>query len=261
MVVRKHLERLSLPDGYSAKCVDAVWCLFDPHGTPLLSSADATAVEIDAWRDVWRRRHEDFVNECAMSRAGAGLPDICGRRDAPDAPRNVAERHATAEKRPERTGRIRRQVFTAAAAGAAAGLVIGLAGVEKIHEGATPLATPNQQAGVAAVTVPKPLGSISDKAVDREAPNARTALRSRRVTRPRSKTQYAVSVGNYANAATADRMKHLVRSKGYIVDVVPRGAVSQVATPPYRTRAQAERVARALEEIRLPAHLVARRVM
>src|SRR5690349_8599617 len=76
MVVRKHLEHLSLPDGYSAKCVDAVWCLFDPYGKPLLSSADATAVEIDAWRDVWRRRHEDFVNECAMSRAGAGLPDI-----------------------------------------------------------------------------------------------------------------------------------------------------------------------------------------
>lgn len=259
MVVRKHVEHLSLPDGYSAKRVEAVWCLFDPHGRPLLSSADATAVEIDAWRDVWRQRHEDFINECAAD--GAGLPDVCGRRDPPGAPHDAAGKHTALETRPDRTRRIRRQVFAAAAAGAAAALVIGLAGVEKIHEGAMPLATPNQQAGVAAVTVPKPLGSVSDKTVNREAPNARTALRSRRVTRPRSRTQYAVSVGSYANAATADRMKHLVRSKGYIVDVVPHGAVSQVATPPYQTRAQAERVARALEEIRLPAQLVARRVM
>lgn len=73
--------------------------------------------------------------------------------------------------------------------------------------------------------------------------------------------RYAVSVGAFRNPAAADWMKHLVRSKGYIVDIVRHGAVSQVVTPSFRTRTEAERVARGFEEIQLPAHLVAWRAM
>lgn len=67
---------------------------------------------------------------------------------------------------------------------------------------------------------------------------------------------YAISVGDFASTATAHRIMHLIRSKGYIVDVAQRGPVSQVVTPPYRTRRQAEYVVHALARLGLPAKLV-----
>jgi SPOR domain len=77
---------------------------------------------------------------------------------------------------------------------------------------------------------------------------ARTPVR--RVT-----AAFAVTVGTFASAEHADRIKHLVQSKGYIVRVVSDGRTSQVVTPPYATREQAERVARALAAAGLPAEL------
>jgi hypothetical protein len=71
---------------------------------------------------------------------------------------------------------------------------------------------------------------------------------------------YVISVGDFANPIMADRLMHLIRSKGYIVDVARRGPVSQVVTPPYRTRRQAEYVVDALGRLGLPAKLVARRL-
>lgn len=59
--------------------------------------------------------------------------------------------------------------------------------------------------------------------------------------------------------AAADRVMHAVRSKGYVVDVVARGGAAQVATPAYRTREQAERVARGLHAIGMPAQVITMR--
>jgi hypothetical protein len=263
-------KRLVLPYGYSAKSIDAGWCLVDPDGVSLMCSTDATAVEIHAWRDTWRRRHKDFTNELAVFRSGARLPDIGGRYEPPSLSQ-AAERQPEPKGRAGRIKLARWQVLATTAAGAAAGLVIGLAGLALMEESPEPLPLSNQRAASVSATVPKPLRSVLEHAggpasvrtlgARVPATKARTALRSRRVARPRPKVHYAVSVGIYVNPATADRMKHLVRSKGYIVDVVPHGVVSQVMTRPYRTRAQAERVARGLEEIRLPAQLITRRAM
>jgi len=66
---------------------------------------------------------------------------------------------------------------------------------------------------------------------------------------------YAVSFGEFVNRTTADTMMHLIRSKGYIVYVARVGEDFRVVTRPYRTRAQAERLANALQEIGLPAQL------
>src|SRR5215469_5233899 len=80
MVVRRHLL---LPEGYAAKQAGAFWCLTDPHGAELLRSADASEVEVQAWRHLWRKRHEDFNDELAAFRSGALLPDLAGRHESP----------------------------------------------------------------------------------------------------------------------------------------------------------------------------------
>ncbi len=75
-----------------------------------------------------------------------------------------------------------------------------------------------------------------------------------------SVTAYVISVGEFASPTMADRMMHLIRSKGYIVDVVRRGRISAVVTRPYQTRRQAEYMVHGLEAVRLPATLMARQL-
>jgi hypothetical protein len=144
---------------------------------------------------------------------------------------------------------------TAAAAAAAALLVVGLLSMGRTPQTPTPLPLPNRQAARVTAAVP---GGIARRIVGSAvASYAPAAAPLRPAHRPRSGAAYAVSVGTFASFITAERMKHLVMRKGYVVVVVPHGAVSQVMTPPYRTRAQAERVMRGLEGSGLPAHLAA----
>ena len=91
----------------------------------------------------------------------------------------------------------------------------------------------------------------------KEIEDTRLRLASAR-TRWRSVAGYVVSVGEFASPTIADRMMHFIRSKGYTVDVVRRGPLSVVVTPPYRTRKQAEYMLHGLEALRLPTILVAR---
>jgi SPOR domain len=72
---------------------------------------------------------------------------------------------------------------------------------------------------------------------------------------PPIRAAYAVTIGTYANQANANQVKHFAQRKGYIVRVVPRGALTEVVTPPYASKAQAERVVRGFAAIGLPAHL------
>jgi cell division septation protein DedD len=93
-------------------------------------------------------------------------------------------------------------------------------------------------------------------AVALRAASQRIAVRA--AARPASrltKAAYAVTVGTFVSAERADRVKHLVQSKGYIVHVVAIGAFSQVVTPPYRNRTHAEQIARGLVAAGLPAQL------
>jgi len=76
-----------------------------------------------------------------------------------------------------------------------------------------------------------------------------------RALRPR-KAAYVVVVGTFKSANTADEVKRLVQSKGYVVHVVLQGRVSKVMTAPMRTRTQAEAVARGLEAVGLHPQLM-----
>jgi cell division septation protein DedD/GAF domain-containing protein len=73
---------------------------------------------------------------------------------------------------------------------------------------------------------------------------------------PPRKAAYVVVVGTFESATTAEEVKHLVQSKGYVVHVVLQGTVSKVMTAPMRTRAQAESVARGLEAVGLHPQLL-----
>jgi GAF domain len=76
-----------------------------------------------------------------------------------------------------------------------------------------------------------------------------------RALRPRKAT-YVVVVGTFESANTADGVKRLVQSEGYVVHVVRQGRVSRVMTAPMRTRRQAEGVARGLEAVGLHPQVV-----
>jgi cell division septation protein DedD len=87
-----------------------------------------------------------------------------------------------------------------------------------------------------------------------------TLQRSARAPRPAAPASgrpasagYAVGFGEFASHAAAEITMHFVRGKGYLVYVTRTGDAFQVATRPYRTRAQAERLASALQAIGLPA--------
>lgn len=251
MVVRR---RLRLPEGYSAKQVDTIWHLADPRGAPLFDYPDATTVEVFAWRHVWQKRHEAFYDEPAAFRAGAPPTDASAHDRPLGIPRDTPEAPPNPRRRPRRSKPISRRVVAAAAAGAVVGLVVGLGTVGLLRRPFVPFSVPDERS-VSIFAHPKPPGTGPEGAGLPEM------VQTAKVRHRASEARYAVSVGSYRNQAVADRMKHLVRSKGYIVDVVRRGAVSQVVTPSFRTRAQAEGVARGFEQLQLPAHLVAWRAM
>jgi len=70
------------------------------------------------------------------------------------------------------------------------------------------------------------------------------------------KSAYVVVVGTFESTNTAEEVKRLVQSKGYVVHVVLQGRVSKVMTTSMRTRTQAEGVARGLEAVGLQPQLM-----
>ena len=242
MAVRKHL---SLPDGYAAKRTDA-WYLFDPQGVRIAGPVDRAAVEEQAWRDAWRRIDQELNDELAALRAGTRSLE-----DLPRVRQYLRMVDAVERRRAEPAGRSRllsRGMPVMVAAAAAAAFIIGFIG----HETAP---------------VPKPAGHVTPvvavlpKTPTSPPPAAAVPTTAPRAPAPRSKvTAFAVRIGTFTNATVATNVMHLVRSKGYLVNVVPQGGVSQVVTHPYRTRLLAEGVARGLEDIGLSAHLTAWRL-
>ncbi|HLW48527.1 MAG TPA: hypothetical protein VKW09_12245 [bacterium] len=145
------------------------------------------------------------------------------------------------------------------AAATAAALVTGLMASGEVRPSHGPL--------LRAERGPAQISSFPSTAAVHRVPAAPVVMRPRAAQsvprharhrmRAARRPAYAVSIGTFATTARADRVMHLVRSKGYIAVVVPRGAASQVTTRPYRTRAQAERIVRGLEAAGLHASLTA----
>src|SRR5215472_16645730 len=93
-------RNLWLPRGYSALELDGLWHLFDSRAALLLSSPDATEVEIHAWRDLWRKRHEEFAEElAALYRAGRPMPAFFGQSNTCSASGTAAKAQLDRQKR------------------------------------------------------------------------------------------------------------------------------------------------------------------
>lgn len=269
---RKSIElrqNRALPDGYRIRQIDGLWYLFDDRNVMVAGPGDRATVEERAWRDVWRQIDSEIDDDIAALREGS---------------RSVHEMHRlhqylrmwddVAKVRPESAEgssaplpTVRRLVGTtalaAAALAAAAAVVIVATSIARGPAGLNLLRYTQQFAGQAAGTFPKvavlSLSAPTVEAVPRVAPAPRVAPVPSivRTAQSPAAATYAVRVGNFASATSAEHMMHLVRQKGYIVDVVSRGRESQVVTHPYRTRTQATYVVHGLEEIGLSAELIA----
>jgi GAF domain/SPOR domain len=107
-----------------------------------------------------------------------------------------------------------------------------------------PVPTPHH--AIAAGVVPSVAKAAVPRTTSRAVAKAGVPPTTSRALPPQKAT-YVVVVGTFESANTAEKVKRLVQSKGYVVHVVRQGKVSKVMTAPMRTRTQAEGVARGLK--------------
>lgn len=251
----------SLPEGYSAREVEGRVYLFDPQGIPLHGPTDSSLIEGYAWRHAWRVIERELNKELTDFHAGVRplhslrrLRQYVRMLDAValgEMPREV-------EERPVRRRLVVWGTLAASAAAVAAVLLITPVRTPRVPERTPHPAVSSQPATVEHPAPALPAEHTASGNV-RVAPTGRAVEISRGVVRAartgQHLTKYAVSFGAFVNRTTADSMMHFIRSKGYIVYVARIGEDFRVVTRPYRSRAQAERLANALQEIGLPAQL------
>jgi cell division septation protein DedD len=260
---------LALPDGYRVTEVKGRPYLFDPRGILLPGPKDPALIEAYAWRHAWRQVDRELNEELVELHAGArslhSSPRLRQYMRMLDAMGQVGRE---VEERPVPWRLVGWGVLAASAAAAAAVLLIAplrttLVPVSRPHPDAS-----TQRARVIAFKHAEPASPAGPRTSGHETtvPSAgsvevpRGTVRASRPGFPRfALGNYAISFGTFVNRTTADAMMHFVRSKGYIVYVARIGEEFRVVTRPYRTRAQAERLVGALQEIRLPAELTTNR--
>lgn len=245
----------ALPDGYRVREVDGRTYLFDPHGVLLNGPKDPSLIEAYAWRHAWRQVAQELNEELADVHAGVRSIESSRRLRqytrmldaARQLPREVEARQAR-----------RRVIAWGAFAAAAAAIAIFLM---------IPTAPPPNS--VYTETLSQPARTMAEKKAVPASPKVARSQRvepaaqvARKISRPArygprrpAIREYAVSFGRFVDRTTAEAMMHAVRSKGYIVHVAQIGEDFLVVSRPYRTRAQAERMVGAMQEIQLPAEL------
>jgi cell division septation protein DedD len=260
------LMELSLPDGYRVREVEGRLYLFDPQGIPLHGPKDPSLIEAYAWRHAWRNIDRELNKEVADLHAGVRpLHSLRRLRQYMRMLDAAAQIPREVEERPARRRIVAWGAFAASAAAIAAVLLIAPLRTVRVPESTLHPAASRQPATAiiakhlapALPAEPRVSGNVRVALTTRAVEMSRGAVRATR-TGPRRPTlaKYAVSFGEFFDSANADTMMHFIRSKGYIVYVARIGEDFWVVkTRPYRTRAQAERLANALQEIGLPAQL------
>jgi hypothetical protein len=237
-------NKLILPEGYRATRHHGGWRLFDPDGRLLLGPADALVVEEHAWGDARCRIDQELQDEIAAFRGGTRPLEALYRVRQYFRMLDAVARSAAASETPPSP--VQRPGWPVLAAAAVVALAIGTMVIGRSPK--TALLPKPPDFVLEGTGVPSVIPSVAV---------ARLPTPASPIALKRPTILYAVSIGGFASFETADLMKHLVRSKGYVVDVIPRGEVSLVVTPPLSTRGQADCVVNGLEGIGFPAHLLA----
>ncbi len=259
--MRKHLP---LPERYRMDEVEGYLRLFSPHGILLHEEAQGpgaeATLEAHAWRDAWEQIERELKEELHALREGIRpLHELRRLRQYMrmlDAMNGAPGMPVEAQERPNRTGAV---AWLALAASAAAIVMVVMTTPLRVAQ--TPEAP---QATTSRPNAARPSVGLSAPAATpapgrRAAPptslpgGTRSTGMSSQPAGPVRAAGYAVTFGEFASHAAAEINMHLIRGKGYLVYVTRIGDSFQVATRPYRTRAQAERLANALQEIGLPA--------
>lgn len=267
MELRKHLP---LPNGYRVDEVEGYLRLFSPHGILLQEEAQGpgteATLEARAWRDAWEQIERELKEELHALREGIRpLHELRRLRQYMrmlDAMNEAPGMSVEAQERPNRTGAV---AWLALAASAAAIVMVVMTTPLRVAQTpeapqaaspsvglSAPAATP-EPGRRAAPPAPVP-GGATRSAGTSSQPAGPVRAAGPAAGRPAMRG-YAVTFGEFASDAAAEINMHLIRGKGYLVYVTRIGDSFQVATRPYRTRAQAERLANALQEIGLPARM------
>lgn len=251
----------SLPDGYRVREVEGRTYLFDPQGMLLNGPKDPSLIEAYAWRHAWRQVAQELNEELAD--VHAGVRSIESSRRLRQYTRMLDAARQLPREMEARRAR-RRVIAWGSFAAAAAAIAIFLM-----------IPAPPPQSSLYTETLSQPARTMAEKKAvpaspagprvarsQRVEPAARAAQGARKISRPTRQgprrpaiREYAVSFGRFVDRTTAETMMHAIRSKGYIVHVAHVGEDFLVVTRPYRSRAQAERMVGALQEIQLPAEL------
>jgi cell division septation protein DedD len=263
------LMELSLPDGYSVREVEGRLFLFDPQGIPLHGPKDPSQIEAYAWRHAWRHIERELNEELADLHANVRplqkLPRLRQYMRMLDA---VAQRPRAVEQPPVRRGMVAWSALAASAATIAAIFLIAPLRTALVPERTAHPAASSQPATTIAArpsapalpAQPRDSGNVQETPTTRALETSRETVSATRASSHQpTPAKYAVSFGEFVNRTAADTMMHLIRSKGYIVYVARIGEEFRVMTRPYHTRAQAERLVNALQEIGWPVQLATAR--
>lgn len=270
-------DELTLPGGYWAAQVAGAWYLFNPRDVLLAGPADAATAHRHAWCDAWPRIDRELKDEVAAFRNGTHSPQdlpylsqfvrawdaVVQGGSVPGELSRAAHREPhSAPRRPESVGRTSRWGrATLAASAVIAALVTAVLQIGPEGYGPAVGTIEHKRTEPVPAAVQKLPSSTPHQAIVTGTTSLphRTKAGIRSTTsqaRRPARTAYVVVVGTFESPGAAEDMKRLVQGKGYVVNVVPHGAVSEVMTRPLRTRMQAEYVARGLEAVGLQAQLV-----
>ncbi len=261
-----------LPEGYRVDEVEGYLRLFSPHGILLQEEAQGpgaeATLEAHAWRDAWEQIERELKEELHALREGIRpLHELRRLRQYMRMLDAMSGAPVGARERPRPSNAVAWLALAASAAAIAVVIVttplrvaqspeapqvttfrpsVARPSVRRLAPTATAgserkLAPPGRAPGSAA----RPVG-ISLQPVRRVGAARLTAGQP-------AIAGYAVGFGEFASRTAAEIRMHLIRGKGYLVYVTRIGDSFQVATRPYRTRARAESLTNALQEIGLPA--------
>jgi len=252
-----------LPPGYRVAWVEGTMRLFDPGGQRVATCpaglVSMMTIEEEAWRHVWGRLDSEIRREMKQFHRGTrGVAELHRMRQY------VRLLEVLAGAPPEATvpGPLRRPIplfaprpgraaKMAAAVGLAAAALLLFLLVPAERMLPPTVDAPEQRRVAVAPAPPPPAPPVGQTAT--RVPSVTTVKRAQVSRRVRPIAGYVMTFGRFTSLKAAQACAQRIRSKGYMAKVDRVGRSFRVLGRIYTTRFDAERMAKNLQEINLPA--------